>query len=144
MKNILQQFLQIGKVYLWGNNKNGECASRDIKQDKLGTVNFNAINITAGNGISIIQAEDKKVYVLGNNVEGQIGASGKTSVYEAQEIDLGIEIENISAGAGSHSVLISKEGFVYMTGTNTYGELGNRKQYKQFKLYQNWKNRSNN
>lgn len=123
----MQHYLRTGKVYLWGNNKSGECASKDIGTSKVRTVNFNAINISAGNGITIIQSEDKKVYVLGNNAEGQIGLSDKTSTSEAQEIDLGIELENISAGIGSHSALISEDGFVYMTGTNTYGELGNRK-----------------
>jgi len=51
----------------------------------------------AGNGITILQAEDKKVYVLGDNSYGQIGLGDTESTYEIKEISVGKEIENISS-----------------------------------------------
>jgi len=117
-------YRQTGSLYLWGSNKNGECGNREPASTRVGTADFRAVNISAGNGTTILQAEDKKIYVLGNNANGQIGLKETKATYEVEEINVGKEIENISAGAGTHSALIDKEGFIWHTGTNINGELG--------------------
>lgn len=50
-----------------------------------------------------------------------------SSTYQIKEINLGTEIEGISAGCGAHTGLIDKDGYVWHTGTNASGELGIRK-----------------
>ncbi len=85
--------------------------------------------ISAGNGISILKGEDGKVYVLGNNANGQIGLGGTSKVSGKTEITLSdnSKIEVISAGTGTHSGIVDESGFVWHTGTNAFGELGFRK-----------------
>jgi len=113
-----------GSLYLWGDNTYGQCANKDVNNTNAQTADFKVIDISAGNGTTIIQSEDKKVYVIGKNSEGQIGLGDKTSTYEMTEINVGTEIESISCGEGTHSGLIDKDGFVWHTGTNINGELG--------------------
>ena len=113
-----------GRLYLWGDNKYGECANKNVDNTNTQTADFKVIDISAGNETTIIQAEDKKVYVIGNNSNGQIGLKEETNTYKITEINIGTEIENISSGEGTHSGLIDKEGYVWHTGINANGELG--------------------
>lgn len=103
----------------------------------MGSVDFNVIDISAGNGITILQAEDKKVYVLGDNTYGQIGLGDIANTCEIKEIYLGYEIENISAGVSTHSGLITKDGFVWHSGTNGSGELGTQDNEDRYEFEKN-------
>ena len=69
-KTTRLHYRQTGSLYLWGSNKNGEFVNRDQSSTRLGTADFRAVNISAGNWTTILQAEDKKIYVLGNNANG--------------------------------------------------------------------------
>ena len=103
----------------------------------MGSVDFNVIDISAGNGITILQAEDKKVYVLGDNTYGQIGLGDIANTCEIKEINLGDEIENISSGVSTHSGLITKDGFVWHSGTNGSGELGTQDNEDRYEFEKN-------
>ena len=113
-----------GVVYSWGENTYGECgvANETIVVSK--EISYSISDISAGNCTSILKADDGKVYVLGNNSNGQIGLSTTAKATSMTQIDIGKEIESISAGEGTHSSLIAEDGFVWNTGLNTYGELG--------------------
>ena len=113
-----------GMLYLWGDNKYGQCANKKVDNKNSQTVDFKVIDISAGNGTTIIQSENKEVYVIGNNNNGQIGLKETASTYKIEKMDVGTEIENISAGIGTHSGLVDKNGYVWHTGTNANGELG--------------------
>ena len=118
-----------GKLLVWGTNTYGEIGNGSISEidyltdmDKLiGEI----YDISAGNGISILRNAEGKFYVLGNNANGQIGLETTTKTSIPIEIQLeDIEIEDISAGEGTHSSIITRDGFVWNTGLNIYGELG--------------------
>lgn len=112
-----------GILYAWGTNTNGECGT----QGKITTeIARDVMEISAGNGTSILQTNEGKVYVLGNNANGQIGLNTTAKATTPTEITLtgNVKIENISAGNGTHSGLVDENGFVWHTGTNTNGELG--------------------
>ncbi len=103
----------------------------------MGSVDFDVIDISAGLGMTILQAENKKVYVLGDNSSGQIGLGDIANTSEIKEINLGDEIENISAGFGLHNGLITKDGFVWHSGTNGSGELGTQDNEDRYEFEKN-------
>ena len=103
----------------------------------MGSVDFDVIDISAGLGMTILQAENKKVYVLGDNSSGQIGLGDIANTSEIKEINLGDEIENISAGFGLHNGLITKDGFVWHSGTNGSGELGTQDNEYRYEFEKN-------
>ncbi len=115
-----------GIVYAWGTNTYGECGIATTGSIAVRKVTYNIFKISAGNCTSILQSEDGNVYVLGNNANGQIGLGSTAKTAGATKITLieNVEIENISAGEGTHSGLVDKNGFVWHTGLNTKGELG--------------------
>ncbi len=122
-----------GITYAWGTNTYGECGTATTGQILPTKIASNMYNISAGNQISILQDEEGKVYVLGNNANGQIGLNTTAKATALTEIILTennedgeeskqVEIESVSAGEGTHSGIIDVDGFVWHTGTNTYGE----------------------
>ena len=115
-----------GGLYSWGTNTYGECGSTVGGVLGITEVANEIYEISAGNGTSILQGEDGSIYVLGNNANGQIGLGSTTYVTGLAKITLeeDVEIEDISAGEGTHSGLVDKNGFVWHTGLNTKGELG--------------------
>lgn len=108
-----------GMVSLWGSNQNGECANKDVDYASVQTLDFKVINISAGNGTTIIQSEDKKVYVVGNNGSGELGLNDTASTYEIKEIDVGTEIENISCRMWN-TYRISRQRWICMAYRNKY------------------------
>lgn len=112
-----------GKLYAWGTNTYGECETAGVAPKEIAQ---NIYEISAGNQISIVQKEDGKVYVFGNNANGQIGLNTTAKASTLTEITLteNVKVENISAGIGTHSGLVDENGYVWHTGTNTNGELG--------------------
>ena len=115
-----------GVVYAWGTNTYGECGIATTGTTAVRKVTFNIFKISAGNCTSILQSENGSIYVLGNNANGQIGIGSTAKATVATKITLAenVEIENISAGEGTHTGLVDTKGFVWHTGTNTKGELG--------------------
>ena len=122
-----------GTVYAWGTNTYGECGTATTGKISPTKIASKMYDISAGNCTSILQDENGKVYVLGNNANGQIGLNTTAKATALTEIILTennedgeeskqVEMEAISAGEGTHSGLIDTNGFVWHTGTNTYGE----------------------
>lgn len=113
-----------GYVYSWGaNNEYGELAKNS--NYITAQVTKNAYEINAGNDTTFIKTENEEVFVSGCNANGRIGLGTVANSRELTKIDIGKNIENIAAGIGEHSVISDYEGFVYTTGINIYGELGN-------------------
>ena len=115
-----------GTCYSWGTNTYGECGTTATGSISNREMAFDIYEISAGNQTSILQGDDGKVYVLGNNASGQIGISTTAKATALMQINLSEEetnIEAISAGEGTHSGIIDTNGFVWHAGTNTNGEL---------------------
>ena len=51
-----------GMLYLWGDNKYGQCANKKVDNKNSQTVDFKVIDISAGNGTTIIQSENKEMF----------------------------------------------------------------------------------
>lgn len=115
-----------GTVYSWGTNTYGECGTATTGSRGVAEIGYDIYEISAGNCTSILQGEEEKIYVLGNNASGQIGLSttAKATALTRINVSDNVKIENISAGEGTHSGIIDVNGFVWHTGVNTYGELG--------------------
>lgn len=113
-----------GYVYSWGANndygelaKNSNCITAQIMK--------NVYEINAGNDTTFVKTEDDEVFVAGSNTNGRIGLGNTNNAKELTKIDIGEKIENIAVGIGEHNAISDCNGFVYTTGVNTYGELGN-------------------
>lgn len=112
-----------GYVYSWGTNTYGQLAK--TSNSLTATVAKDVYDISAGDSISIIQKENGEVYAAGYNTDGRNGLGSITSTSALTKIDIGKQIETIYAGWSAHAAIADVDGFVYTTGTNTYGELGN-------------------
>ncbi len=124
-----------GTVYSWGtNNEFGELGV-PLATNAVTAVAMDIQNISAGNNISILQDYNGNIYVAGNNSDGQIGIGDIESVNDVKLVE-GItnDIEFISAGEGTHSALIDKNGYVWHAGTNAYGECALEEPVKTYKI----------
>ena len=113
-----------GIAYAWGTNTYGECYTKLAENNNIIAIEAKIFGISAGNQTSFLLTDDKKVYVLGNNSNGQIGLGTTKNATELTLLNLSSNIETISAGEGTHSSLVAEDGFVWNSGTNTNGELG--------------------
>ena len=113
-----------GNVYSWGGkNKYGELGK--TSSSLTAVVTNNAYNISAGDEISFISKDDGESYSFGLNTSGQLGLGNTEYSRLLAKVDIGKPAKVISHGCGTHSAVADANGFVYMTGTNVAGELGN-------------------
>lgn len=114
-----------GDVYSWGvNNTYGELAKTTTSI--IVPIKRNAYEIKAGSDTTFIKTEDNSLWASGCNKNGRIGLGTAADAKTLTKIDVGEEIESMSQGHTSHTGLVGVSGNVYMTGINTYGELGNK------------------
>ncbi len=113
-----------GLVFAWGANTYGECGVNKTGNIENKAIMYDILEISAGNNISILRGENGEIYTFGNNENGQIGLGDVSEQSSITKLEIDKSIEAISAGEGTHSGLIAKDGFVLNTGTNTNGELG--------------------
>lgn len=127
-----------GTVWTAGTNSLGECGNgsntttiSELTQVKINenTHLTNVVKISSGLSHTIALTKDGKVYGWGLNTSGQLGINSVVNTRYAQEmLDIkGLEavtdIIDIKAGR-LHSVVLDKNGYVYSTGYNAHGELG--------------------
>ncbi|MBO5478752.1 MAG: cadherin-like beta sandwich domain-containing protein [Clostridia bacterium] len=113
-----------GEVYSWGNNTYGQLGTSFVTSIPKKIAN-NVVEISAGKYTTILKTEDGKVYRSGNNADGQIGLESVTKSSELQELLEVDNIESISAGEGTNTSVVDTDGFIWNTGLNTVGQLGN-------------------
>lgn len=115
-----------GVLYSWGTNTYGECGVATTGNLAVQEIAYTIYDISAGNQISIIKSDIEDMYVFGNNAQGQLGLGTTANATTLTKVELSENavVENISAGEGTHSGLVDKDGFVWHTGINTNGELG--------------------
>jgi alpha-tubulin suppressor-like RCC1 family protein len=119
-----------GKVYATGSNSDGQLGlgNNDNKNsftEVTPPTNANIIDIAAGGDYSFILTSDGKVYATGLNFYGQLGLSNNDNKSSFTEVTLptSVNIIDIAAGYG-HSLVLASDGKVYVTGLNSYGQIG--------------------
>jgi hypothetical protein len=125
-----------GEVYAWGSNYyeqigNG-CNSDQLIPIKVkGFSNERVVMISCGSRHSMALTECGHVYSWGSNECGQLGIGNTAHSNEPKFVVVIVEnkcnvfIEKISCGS-FHSLLLSRDGYIYAFGWNTSGELGNQ------------------
>ncbi len=137
---------QNGKVYVWGYNGNGELGIRDLWKNITPTENTqleqiiqdnggveNILTLKTGEHHNILIFKNGKIYVWGDNKNGQLGlgdATDRDAPTENSELEQVIQenggVDNIltlETGV-NHNILIFKNGKVYVWGYNDDGQLG--------------------
>ncbi len=125
-----------GRVFTWGNNEYGELGNDATKESNLPidiTANFNLKNdkiasISAGYSHSMALSEQGRIYVWGNNDDGQFGDGSTKGSYTPIDITLSINIKNDNVkeviASRSNSMIITSSGVLYVVGTNQLGQCG--------------------
>ena len=116
-----------GRVYAWGNNKNGQIGNGStytfFTTPQLVSSISDINKISAGYYHALAQSANGTVYGWGNSGNGALGKIEETKCYSPIQIDIG-DVEKIFAGMDS-SFFIKDDGTVYACGNNSYGQLGN-------------------
>ncbi|CAK6449889.1 unnamed protein product [Pipistrellus nathusii] len=122
-----------GKVYAVGGNNEGQLGLGDTEDRntfhliEFFTSQHHFKQLSAGSNTSAALTEDGKLFMWGENSEGQIGLNNTCNVYFPHEVTIGKPIAWISCGY-YHSAFVTMEGELYTFGEPEYGKLGLPKQ----------------
>ncbi|KAM9320225.1 LOW QUALITY PROTEIN: X-linked retinitis pigmentosa GTPase regulator [Gastrophryne carolinensis] len=129
-----------GKVYSSGWNSEGQLGHGDTTE----RTSFHEIvffssqtkikQLSAGSNTSAALTVDGKLFMWGENSEGQLGLSNEKCIYSPCQVDIGKPISWVSCGY-YHSAFITQDGELYTFGEPDNGKLG--------LLLKNWKNTDN-
>ncbi|XP_026157789.1 retinitis pigmentosa GTPase regulator b isoform X5 [Mastacembelus armatus] len=118
-----------GQVYTSGGNSEGQlglgdCDERTAFQrvgffDSHGPIKM----LTAGSNTSAALTESGKLFMWGDNTEGQIGLGKESHVCSPQEVSVGRPVSWMSCGY-YHSALVTADGALYTFGERDSGKLG--------------------
>ncbi|XP_056881938.1 retinitis pigmentosa GTPase regulator b isoform X1 [Takifugu flavidus] len=118
-----------GKVFSSGGNSEGQLGLGDCEErttfqrihafDSLGPVKM----LAAGSNTSAALTESGKLFMWGDNTEGQIGLAKESHAPSPQEVDVGGPISWVSCGY-YHSAFVTADGALYTFGERDSGKLG--------------------
>jgi len=83
----------------------------------------NAVEVSSGNGYSMIMDQAQNVYTLGKNDTYQLANGTNTEVTVPTKIET-TNAEIIAASEGGHTGIVNYEGYIYTAGLNDNGQLG--------------------
>jgi len=116
-------------VWAWGNNKYGQVAVQNSKNEafpvKVRQLK-NIIQVAAGKGHSVALMADGTVWTWGWNEFGQLGLGDDADQNVARKVPNLKDVKAIAAGA-THTLALKKDGTVWAWGRNNVGQLGNGK-----------------
>ena len=118
------------KVYGFGFNDDGQLSFEngdDVKVPTLINFQHQVRQVAVGSYHSMILSEHGQVYAFGRNDFGALGLDlGDTEQHILPTLIEDIKDENIMeiACGSHHSAAITKEGLLYMWGSNEYGQIG--------------------
>ncbi|XP_047195146.1 X-linked retinitis pigmentosa GTPase regulator isoform X2 [Hippoglossus stenolepis] len=118
-----------GKVYTSGGNSEGQLGLGDCEErtafqrvhflDSHGPIKM----LAAGSNTSAALTESGKLFMWGDNAEGQIGLGKESHATSPQEVSVGQPISWVSCGY-YHSALVTVDGDLYTFGERDSGKLG--------------------
>lgn len=118
-----------GSIYAAGGNNEGQLGLGDTDdRDTFHQIGFFTANnsikqLSAGTNTSAALTEDGKLFMWGDNSEGQIGLKNKSNVCIPHEVTVGKPISWISCGY-YHSAFVTTDGELYTFGEPENGKLG--------------------
>ncbi|KAG8589785.1 hypothetical protein GDO81_006522 [Engystomops pustulosus] len=118
-----------GKVYSSGWNSEGQLGLGDTKERSsfqeiaFFSGQYKIKQLSAGSNTSAALTADGKLYMWGENSEGQLGLGNEKNICTPQQIDIGKPISWISCGY-YHSAFVTQDGDLYTFGEPENGKLG--------------------
>ncbi|XP_043556764.1 X-linked retinitis pigmentosa GTPase regulator isoform X1 [Chiloscyllium plagiosum] len=128
-RNHTLVFTEQGNVYAAGDNSEGQLGlgdteARTVFQRVEFFTNHKKIKLlAAGSNISAALTENGKLFMWGDNSEGQIGLDTKNNASVPQQVDVGKPISWVSCGY-YHSAFVTDDGQLYTFGESDNGKLG--------------------
>ncbi|XP_043927776.1 X-linked retinitis pigmentosa GTPase regulator-like, partial [Protopterus annectens] len=128
-RNHTLVYTEKGNVYAAGGNNEGQLGVGDtedrttFQQVEFFTNKHKIKHLAAGSNISAALTEDGKLFMWGDNSEGQIGLADKNNVLVPHHVDVGKPVSWISCGY-YHSALVTRDGRLYTFGESDNGKLG--------------------
>ncbi|XP_023561929.1 X-linked retinitis pigmentosa GTPase regulator isoform X4 [Octodon degus] len=120
---------EVGNVYAAGGNNEGQLGLGDTEErDTFHHISFftsehHIKQLSAGSNTSAALSEDGRLFMWGDNSEGQIGLNDVINVCVPHQLDIGKPISWISCGY-YHSAFITIDGELYTFGEPESGKLG--------------------
>uniref|UniRef100_A0A286X8D5 X-linked retinitis pigmentosa GTPase regulator n=1 Tax=Cavia porcellus TaxID=10141 RepID=A0A286X8D5_CAVPO len=119
----------VGNVYAAGGNNEGQLGLGDTEERNtfhrisFFTSEHNIKQLSAGSNTSAALSEDGRLFMWGDNSEGQIGLNDVISVCVPHQVNIGKPISWISCGY-YHSAFVTMDGELYTFGEPESGKLG--------------------
>nr|XP_015219953.1 PREDICTED: X-linked retinitis pigmentosa GTPase regulator [Lepisosteus oculatus] len=118
-----------GKLYSTGGNNEGQLGLGDFEE----RTTFHQLDffntetrvkmLAAGSNMSAALTEEGKLFMWGDNSEGQIGLANKNGACVPQEVSVGKPVVWVSCGY-YHSALVTADGQLFTFGESDHGKLG--------------------
>ncbi|XP_069060338.1 X-linked retinitis pigmentosa GTPase regulator isoform X3 [Pleurodeles waltl] len=131
-----------GSVYAAGGNSEGQLGlghteeTTGFKEITFFTNQYKIKQLSAGSNTSAALTVDGKLFMWGDNSEGQIGQANEANASAPRQVDVKKPISCVSCGY-YHSALVTKDGELYTFGEPENGKLGlSSKQLKNNKVPQ--------
>ncbi|XP_054328066.1 X-linked retinitis pigmentosa GTPase regulator isoform X17 [Pongo pygmaeus] len=118
-----------GNVYATGGNNEGQLGLGDTEErNTFHVISFftsehKIKQLSAGSNTSAALTEDGRLFMWGDNSEGQIGLKNVTNVCVPQQVTIGKPVSWISCGY-YHSAFVTTDGELYVFGEPENGKLG--------------------
>nr|ABB03733.1 RPGR 1-19 isoform [Xenopus tropicalis] len=122
-------YTEQGKLYSSGGNSEGQLGLGDtagrtsFQEISFFTAQYKIKQLSAGSNMSAALTVDGKLFMWGDNSEGQLGLEKGTIYCTPQKVDTGKPIAWISCGY-YHSAFVTQDGELYTFGEPENGKLG--------------------
>uniref|UniRef100_A0A061R666 Ubiquitin-protein ligase E3 A n=1 Tax=Tetraselmis sp. GSL018 TaxID=582737 RepID=A0A061R666_9CHLO len=120
------------RVYAWGSNAKGQCASDPVGEPQMSfPVEIPLLRgkfvtqVACGEAHTLCVTATSQVYAWGDNRFGQLGTGDTCSSVEPMLVDTlwAIPVKQLAAG-NHHSAALTGNGFLFTWGSNSKGQLG--------------------